>query len=1174
MKDSMQCVEEYFKDLRDIHQTGGGVREESFYGSLANLLNGIGKNLKPQVRCIIQLMNRGAGQPDGGLFTKEQWDHGNEQAPLLGQVPSRGVLEIKSTSDDAWVTADSGQVSKYWKKYQLVLVTNYRDFVLIGKDHGGKPVKLESFRLATDEADFWMKAAHPRQFAQQCGGTFVEDLRRTMLQAAPVSSPRDLAWFLASYARTANARIEGKEIPAMKSVRSALEAALGLKFEGDKGEHFFRSTLVQTIFYGIFSAWVLWSKKRSYTASDIFSWHDALWELKVPVMQALFGQIVTPAHMGPLELEDTLDWAAATLNRVDRASFFSAFEEGKAVQYFYEPFLEAFDPRLRKQLGVWYTPPEIVQYMVARVDTVLREELKVTDGLANTNVFVLDPCCGTGSYLAEVLRHIYQTLKAKGEDALLASDLKQAALKRVFGFEILPAPFVVSHMQLGLLLQNLGAPLSDTAHERAGVYLTNALTGWEPLEAEKEKAFQAMMFPELREEQTEARKVKQQVPILVILGNPPYNAFAGTATTKEEKDSVASYKEGLIKKWGIKKFNLDELYVRFFRMAEHRIAEQTGRGVVCLISNFSYLAEPSFVVMRQHIVNQFDSVWIDNMNGDSRETGKRTPDSKPDPSVFSTEYNKAGIRKGTAVITLVRKTERQNQTTAVYREFWGVNKRVGLLNSIKAPAFNSQYELLKPDGSDYFCLRRSQISIDYKSWPSLAELASQIYNGPIERRGNSLIQFPSDMNHFGLLEKYLDPEVEDALVASLEPRFMKSSGEFKASKTRAALKGHVTFDQATIVRYPFKPFDVRLAYLDPAIAPLFSRPSPQLLLQRTIHDNFFLITRDTADKDPEGPPFYFACLICDYDCISGHARHIPVFIHSISRARQKAPKEQDSFLTQVKEPPQTVAVNLSLSARSYLASLGISTPDAGVHTAGLIWMHALAIGYSPSYLSENADGIRKDWPHIPLPQKKELLEASAELGEKVAALLDTEKPMPGVTASPIRREIQIIATIARKDGGQLQAKELTLAAGWGHTGQNKVVMPGRGKVVERDYTAEERQSIVSGAEQTGVPPNEVLDLLGKRTSDIYLNDVAYWKNIPAKVWEYTIGGYQVIKKWLSYREVDLLGRSLTPDEAREVTNMARRIAAIILLQPALDENYQQCKKSGHHMLQRITTQHS
>jgi hypothetical protein len=124
-------------------------------------------------------------------------------------------------------------------------------------------------------------------------------------------------------------------------------------------------------------------------------------------------------------------------------------------------------------------------------------------------------------------------------------------------------------------------------------------------------------------------------------------------------------------------------------------------------------------------------------------------------------------------------------------------------------------------------------------------------------------------------------------------------------------------------------------------------------------------------------------------------------------------------------------------------------------------------------------------------------------------------------------------------------------------------MPGKGKAVERDYTAEEKQSLVSGAEQFGIPPEKAYELLGERTFDIYVNEIAYWKNIPTKVWEYTIGGYQVIKKWLSYREADLLDRSLTSDEAREVMNMARRIAAIILLHPTLDENYYQCKANTY-----------
>ena len=1164
MKDNIQLVEEYFRDLRDIHQSGGGVKEESYYGSLANLLNSIGKSLKPQVKCIIQLINRGAGHPDGGLFTKEQWDHGNEQTPLLGQVPARGVIEIKPTGDDTWITAEGEQVSKYWKKYQLVLVTNYRDFVLIGKDQKGSPVKLESYRLASSEADFWMKAVHPKKFAQEYGETLTEYLRRAMLQAAPVSSPRDLAWFLASYARTASARIEGKDIPAMKSVRSALEAALGLKFEGDKGEHFFRSTLVQTIFYGIFSAWVLWSKKRSYTAPDIFTWHDALWELKVPVMQALFGQIVTPAHVGPLELEDTLDWASSTLNRVDRASFFSAFEESKAVQYFYEPFLEAFDPELRKQLGVWYTPPQIVHYMVSRVDTVLKEELNIADGLADPNVFVLDPCCGTGSYLIEVLRHIYQTLKSKGTDALLASDLKQAALKRVFGFEILPAPFVVSHMQLGVLLQNLGAPLLDMTHERAGVYLTNALTGWEPMDPEKEKAFQAMLtgFPQLLEEQADARKVKQQAPILVILGNPPYNAFAGIAPTKEEKDSVVPYKEGLIKKWGIKKFNLDDLYVRFFRMAERRIAEQTGRGIVCLISNFSYLSEPSFVVMRQRFLGEFDRLWVDNMNGDSRETGKRTPDGKPDPSVFSTEYNKAGIRVGTTVSVLVRKTERDEKPLVRYRQFWGSSKRADLLNSLNVPNINSVYHVLQPVQDNRYSFRPSKVSADYLAWPSLEDLTDfKPTLGILENRKEALIDIDRHIIE-NRIKLYYDPNISWESLVALKTGLTQDAARYDAKKTREIVLAAETYNPKSVRKTLTRPMDYKWCYYS-SIRPLWNEPRPNYSSQ-CWNGNIFLVTRRKGVAEPEGIPFFYTANIGVQHSMQTDAYYVPIRLRKAINSQNKKPKEQAHLIQPVETDTKTTA-NLSAAARSYLASLGIANPDSDAHTAGLIWMHALAIGYSPAYLSENADGIRKDWPRIPLPGTKPLLEASAALGEKVAALLDTEEPVQGVTAPPIRAEIQNIAVITREGGEQLQPKELVVTVGWGHAGQNGVVMPGKGKAIERDYTVEEKQSIVSGAEQVGIPPEEAFGLLGERTFDIYLNEVAYWRNIPAKVWEYTIGGYQVIKKWLSYRENDLLGRSLTTDEAREVMNMARRIAAIILLQSSLDENYNACKGTTYRL---------
>ena len=231
-----------------------------------------------------------------------------------------------------------------------------------------------------------------------------------------------------------------------------------------------------------------------------------------------------------------LDWASAALDRVDRSAFFDRFNEGEAVPYFYEPFLQAFDPALRKQLGVWYTPIEVVRYMVARVDRALKDDLGIADGLAAENVYVLDPCCGTGAYLAEVLRRIADNLKERGFGALTGARVKQAATQRVFGFEIMPAPFVVAHLQVGLTMQALDAPLSEDGTERAGVFLTNALTGWEP------RVQKPLPFPELEEERERAEKVKQDTPILVILGNPPYNGFAGVMAIDEERELSTAYR--------------------------------------------------------------------------------------------------------------------------------------------------------------------------------------------------------------------------------------------------------------------------------------------------------------------------------------------------------------------------------------------------------------------------------------------------------------------------------------------------------------------------------------------------------------------------------------------------------------------------------------------------------
>jgi len=1152
----MNPLETYLKEISEIRAAGAGVKETSYYGPLANLLNEIGKTLKPKVKCIINLQNQGAGLPDGGFFTQEQFQKFADAALLPGQHPARGVMEVKSTKDDAWVTAAGEQVTRYWGHYRQVLVTNYRDFVLVGQDPSGLAAKLETYRLADSEAAFWDAARHPRRMAEEHGERLIEYLKRVMLHAAPLTRPEDVAWFLASYARDARARLEAKDLPALDGLRAALEEALGLKFEGGKGDHFFRSTLIQTLFYGVFAAWVLWHKKNPIpNPQKLFDWRLTPWFLHVPMIRVLYEQVATPTKLGPLGLDEALDWTATVLNRVDRPSFFSQFDEGHAVQYFYEPFLKAFDPQLRKDLGIWYTPPEIVQYMVARVDTVLRQELDIADGLADPRVYVLDPCCGTGAYLVEVLKHIYATFKANRDDALIGSDLKRAARERVFGFEILPAPFVVAHLQLGLLLQNLGAPLTEDKAERVGVFLTNALTGWEPPEGPKKQ----LMLPEFQEERDAAEEVKQDKPILVILGNPPYNAFAGVSA-QAEKTLVEPYKERLISKWGIKKFNLDDLYIRFFGLAERRIAEKTGKGVVCFISNFSYLGDPSFVVMRERFLSEFDALWFDCLNGDSRETGKVTPEGKPDPSVFSTEYNREGIRVGTAVALMVRKATREGTPRVRFRQFWGATKRTDLLGSIKAPDFEAQYQTQDPDITNRFTFRPSEVAAHYLDWPKLVDLCAESpNNGLMEKRGGALI----DSNRAVLehrMRLYYDAGVKWEKLKLLGTGLTRDAARFDARKAREKVLKAESFNPDHLRRYTLRSFDSRWCYYSPT-RPLWNEPRPALW-EQCWPENSFLLSRVKGVKSPEGVPFFYVKGLSDDHLLADDAFCFPIRLKAASK-KSKANEGQNELFKKEALPDFSPTANLSPAARSYLAVLGLPDPDAAPETAGLIWMHALAVGYAPVYLTENADGIRQDWPRIPLPDTREALEHSAELGRQLAALLDPGTPVPAVTAGTIRPELKPLAVISRKGGGSLNpdAGDLALTAGWGHGGKDGVTMPGKGRVIIRDYTPEELAAIREGAGALGLSIEQALEHLGGTTCDIYLNEAAYWRNIPAKIWGYYIGGYQVIKKWLSYRERDLLGRSLTQDEAREVMNMARRLAAIVLMEPTLNANYQAVKES-------------
>ena len=1118
------AVGEYLAELRRIRATGAATEERSYYPALSKLLDAVGGTLRPKVFSVIELGQQGAGHPDIGLFAANQVSKGQ---PRQGQLPASGVVEVKGAGDDAWLTADSPQVSRYWQRYRQVLVTNTRDFVLLGEDAQGNPARLETFRLAGSAADFEEKLEHPRAFANAVGPALAEYLSRALSHRAVLAEPRDLARLLASYARDGLARVEASgDASSLNAVRAALEEALGVRFEGERGAAFFRSTLVQTLFYGVFSAWVLWAR-QSPAPTGTFDWRTSSWHLRAPILQALFQQVASPGRLQSLDLVEVLDWTAAALDRVDREAFFARFDEGEAVQYFYEPFLEEFDPALRKQLGVWYTPAEVVRYMVARVDRALQDDLGIADGLAADNVYVLDPCCGTGAYLAETLKRIAANLRGRGLGALAGARVKQAATQRVFGFEIMPAPFVVAHLQVGLTMQALDAALSDDGNERAGVFLTNALTGWEPTPQKP------LPFPELEEERDRAERVKQDKPVLVILGNPPYNGFAGMAVDEERELSQAYRAVRDVRK--PEGQGLNDLYVRFFRMAERRIAEKTGRGVVCFISNYSWLDGLSFTGMRERYLDAFDAIRVDCLNGDKYKTGKTTPDGRPDPSIFSTPGDPVGIQVGTAIATLIRKAEHAPAESVEFRHLWGQAKLTELNESAETePA--ALYESVNPVLPLGLPFADVAVSGSWSEWPSLPELFPVSFPGVNTGRDSFLIDIDVDRLKVRV-SNYFDPGLSNEEIERLYPSVMKGANDRQVRDMLLARGGPV---ESGFVSLYYRPFDNRWIYWEESSG-LLDRPRPEY--QPHVFDgNLWLSSAKHLRKGAEEPQTCFTSHVGSMHLIERGASMFPAWLRDEQAEGQQG--TLDGGGNGGRRP------NLSAAGQVYLDRLGLGVED--------LFHHALATLHDPSYRAANAGALRMGWPRIPLPgwpdgnavlspsgdtvlslskDAADELRASAQRGRELAALLDAETPVAGVTAGTLRPELAAIAVPSTADGRNMAGGDFELSVGWGHHGTGDAVMPGQGRAVEREYTAAEREALGDAA----------IAALGNTTCDVYLNANAHWRNVPAAVWNYKLGGYQVLKKWLSYRESKVLGRPLTPAETQHFTDTARRIAALLAL---------------------------
>ena len=459
---------------------------------------------------------------------------------------------------------------------------------------------------------------------------------------------------------------------------------------------------------------------------------------------------------------------------------------------------------------------------------------------------------------------------------------------------------------------------------------------------------------------------------------------------------------------------------------------------------------------------------------------------------------------GTAITTLVRKADHAPTKTVGFRHLWGQAKREELTATAQAEP-DALYDSFEPDLALGLPFARMTVSDGWQDGPALPDLFPTSFPGVKTSRDTFLVD---------VVLARLKARVADYFNASLSheeigrryPSVMSTTARYDAHAVRDALLKRGGPTEPGFIRYAYRPFDNRWLYWEAETKLLDEKRAD--CKPHVFKGNQWLVLQNKARPDLS-PPLAISEI--------GDLNQMNSGLGLGSDGGQCRP-------------------NLSLAAQRYLERLGADVEE--------LFHHVLAVLHDTTYREANADALRAEGPRIPLPGwpdgdapgAADELAASAARGRELAALLDSDTPVPGVTTGALRPEIPAIAVPATVGGGNMAGDDFALTAGWGHLGQGDAVMPGQGRVVERPYAADERAAL-GGAAVT----------LGETTLDIHMNDRAYWRNVPSAVWGYKLGGYQVLKKWLSYRERKVLDRPLSPEEVQHFADTARRIAAILML---------------------------
>jgi len=928
----------YLKNLHKI-MGQGDAREESFYSTLEALIGAYAQTSdKEDIRITTLPKKTEAGNPDFRIWDGQQHIVGYIEA----KAPSEGNLQLVSGSE---------QLKRYRHTFPNLILTNFFEFRLYRDGELVDTVQIARPLISTK-----LETVPPLEKADE----FVELLEKFFAFCLPKSySAESLATELAKRTRFLRDEVVRHQLAEEKERGTGALLGFYEAFQtyliGGLTEDDFADLYAQTITYALFAARVRTGEEFNRRAA-----FDAI-PHTIGILRDLF-RFISLGDL-PQALEWIVDDIAEVLAVADVAGILHRyFHSGGAVEklttppkgkgadpivHFYETFLKFYDPKERERRGVYYTPEPVVSYIVRSLHAILKEKFGKPDGLASEGVTLLDPAAGTMTFVAKAAQVAVDEFVGKYGEGSRESFIRDQILKSFYAFELMMAPYAVGHLKMAFFLAELGYRLKP--EERVKFYLTNTLETEELAEAKLPG------LSSLAEESHKAGKVKKEIPILVVLGNPPYSVSSENKSDFIE-GLMDDYKQDLQGERNIQPLSDD--YIKFIRFAHWKL-DQADKGVLGFITNNSYLSGIIHRGMRRKLMETFDEIYLLNLHGSSR-IGEKTPEGGKDENVFD-------IQQGVAIALFIKRSvgarPRRPAPRVFHADLWGLRDEK-YDNLCTNDVSTTQWQELEPVAPYYFFVPKDfALQMQYEKFWRMGIFRERSF-GVTTSRDHFVIGFTKN----GIIQRLriFTSNLSDELVK--EALKLKDTGTWKVSEARREAKGLKLEDK--IYPYAHRPYDTRWICYG---SPLIERDRRDIMQHVLNRENLGLnLTRRL--RDPVWRHVYVTSFITDKTLLSSrdNCYFFPLYFYPPEPQEQLLGKRE----AEVERIPNLTAEFL----QAVRESLSTELPPEEV------FYFIYAVLYSNVYRERYAEFLRIDFPRIPFTKDVELFQKLAELGERLVAL--------------------------------------------------------------------------------------------------------------------------------------------------------------------------------------------